>query len=109
MVQNGAEIVVFQREPARPPGRNPSPPGGGDWLHWVRFRVLLGLTLIQELCLHAVMALATCQGGWDPPVLKHSSDTEKRIDRRSCTSARLCATWEGGCGHAARVNLGCRI
>ena len=24
--QNGAKIVVFQREPARPPGRNPSPP-----------------------------------------------------------------------------------
>ena len=27
MVQNGAKIVVFQREPARPPGRHPSPPG----------------------------------------------------------------------------------
>ena len=27
MARNGAKIVVFQREPARPPGRNPSPPG----------------------------------------------------------------------------------
>ena len=43
MARNGAKIVVFQREPARPPGRNPSPPGGADWLHWVRFRVLLEL------------------------------------------------------------------
>ena len=25
MAQNGAKIVVFQRELARPPGRNPSP------------------------------------------------------------------------------------
>ena len=25
--KNGAKIVVFQREPARPPSRNPSPPG----------------------------------------------------------------------------------
>ena len=50
MAQNGAKIVVFQREPARPPGRNPSPPGGADWLHWVRFRVLLGATLLPDGC-----------------------------------------------------------
>ena len=24
--QDGAKIMLFQREPARPPGRNPSPP-----------------------------------------------------------------------------------
>ena len=68
MVQNGAKIVVFQREPARPPDRNPSHPGGGDWPHWVRFRVLLGATLLPDGCPVGVRRQVwTAQGGLKPP------------------------------------------
>ena len=50
IVKNRAKIVVFQREPARPPGRNPSPPGDGHRRRWGRFRVLLGATLLLDGC-----------------------------------------------------------
>ena len=72
MARNGAKIVVFQREPARPPGRDSQLPGGPrDWLDWLRrarFRVLLRATLLPDGCPVGVRRQVwTAQGGLKPP------------------------------------------
>ena len=69
MVRNGAKIVVFQREPARPPGRNPSPPGDLDWRHGVQFRVLLELRCSLTDAQSASGVQSGLAGGVTPPVL----------------------------------------
>ena len=70
MAHNGAKLVVFQREPARHPGRNPSPPEHPDWPRRGRLRVLLGATLLPDGCPVGVRRQVwTGQGGLKPPCI----------------------------------------
>ena len=70
MARNVPKMAVFQREPSRPPAGIPAHLGDLDWLHWVRFRVLLRATLLPDGCPVGVRRQVwTGQGGLSPPVL----------------------------------------
>ena len=70
MAQNGARVVVFQREPARPPAGIPAPPEHPTWLRRGRFRVLLRATLLPDGCPVGVRRQVwTAQGGLKPPCI----------------------------------------
>ena len=96
-------------------GSRPGPPAGipahlehADWLHWVRFRVLLRATLLPDGCPVGVRRQVwTGQGGLKPPCIVTFSMLQPRIvTMRDCTSARSRVSGRVGSGHAARVNLG---
>ena len=70
MARNVPKMAVFQREPARPPGRNPSPLRPLNWLRRGRFRVILGATLLPDGCPVGVRRQVwTGQGGLKPPCI----------------------------------------
>ena len=68
MARNVPKMAVFQREPARPPAGIPAYLGDLHRLHWVRFRVILGATLLPDECPVGVRRqLWSGQGGLKPP------------------------------------------
>ena len=109
MARNVPKMVVFQREPARPPGRNPSPPGGPPSAPSGRNAGITRATLLPDGCPVGVRQVWTAQGGLKPPCIVTLSMLQPRIvTMRDCTSARSRVSGRVGCGHAARVNLGFR-
>ena len=70
MARNVPKMAVFQREPARPPAGIPAYLEHVHRLHWVRFRVILGATLLLDGCPVGVKRQVwTGQGGLKPPCI----------------------------------------
>ena len=70
MVRDVLKIVVFQREPARPPAGILAHLGDRDLPRRGRFRVLLRATLLPDGCPVGVRRLVWIgQGGLKPPCI----------------------------------------
>ena len=89
-----------------PPAGIPAPPEHVDWLHWVRFRVLLRATLLPDGCPVGVRRQIWSRRGGLPPCIVTLSMLQPRMVHRRGLHIRASPRLGGvRCGHATRVNF----